>query len=496
MTAILVARRRHDQRPRPRVVDGDLRDRRASTARPFPPATPFPGLVEFDAAELVAPRARRRRRGRSPRPASRSRPSASPTSGRARSCGTAPPASRSGPALGWQDLRTVGECIAAKAEHDLALAPNQSATKLAWLLANIAGRRATATSASARSTRGWRGRCPAAPSTSPTTPTPPSPACWPSTGRRGTTRARRRSASPRRCCRRSSTRPASSATATALPGAPPIAALVGDQQASLVGQGCVDAGPGQDHVRHRRHARRVPGHRRARPSARRGEHGTYPIVAWSRRRRAHVGRRGDHAGGRHATSSGCATTSASSPPAPRATTSPRRVRRRRRRRVRAGAARPRHAARGTTARGARCSASPGARRGPTSCAPCWRASPTAAPTSSRRPRPTPGWRSSALRVDGGMSANPTFAQALADATGRPVEVSPVVEATTLGAGVPRRPRDRACGATSPTPTGPGHRRASSSPAAPLDRAGVGAGRRAGRRLDPRAVGARLRDGAS
>ena len=31
--------------------------------------------------------------------------------------------------------------------------------------------------------------------------------------------------------------------ATALPGAPPIAALVGDQQASLVGQGCVRAGP-------------------------------------------------------------------------------------------------------------------------------------------------------------------------------------------------------------------------------------------------------------
>jgi glycerol kinase len=39
----------------------------------------------------------------------------------------------------------------------------------------------------------------------------------------------------------------------------------------------------------------------------------------------------------------------------------------------------------------------------------------------------------ALRVDGGMSANPTFVQALADASQRPVEVSPVTEATTLGA---------------------------------------------------------------
>jgi glycerol kinase len=40
----------------------------------------------------------------------------------------------------------------------------------------------------------------------------------------------------------------------------------------------------------------------------------------------------------------------------------------------------------------------------------------------------------ALRIDGGMSANPVFVQALADATQRPVEVSPVLEATTLGAG--------------------------------------------------------------
>jgi glycerol kinase len=38
-----------------------------------------------------------------------------------------------------------------------------------------------------------------------------------------------------------------------------------------------------------------------------------------------------------------------------------------------------------------------------------------------------------LRVDGGMAANRTFVQLLADATGRPVEVSPEREATTLGA---------------------------------------------------------------
>jgi len=38
-----------------------------------------------------------------------------------------------------------------------------------------------------------------------------------------------------------------------------------------------------------------------------------------------------------------------------------------------------------------------------------------------------------LRVDGGMTSNDVFLAALADACGRPIEVSPVLEATTLGA---------------------------------------------------------------
>jgi glycerol kinase len=38
-----------------------------------------------------------------------------------------------------------------------------------------------------------------------------------------------------------------------------------------------------------------------------------------------------------------------------------------------------------------------------------------------------------LKCDGGMSANATFVQALADATGHRIEVAPVTEATTLGA---------------------------------------------------------------
>ncbi len=45
----------------------------------------------------------------------------------------------------------------------------------------------------------------------------------------------------------------------------------------------------------------------------------------------------------------------------------------------------------------------------------------------------PGTTIESLRIDGGMSANRTFLIALANATGRALEVSPITEATTLGA---------------------------------------------------------------
>ena len=46
-----------------------------------------------------------------------------------------------------------------------------------------------------------------------------------------------------------------------------------------------------------------------------------------------------------------------------------------------------------------------------------------------------GFPIESLRIDGGMSDNDVFVTALADAIGRPVEISPVLEATTLGAGL-------------------------------------------------------------
>jgi glycerol kinase len=45
-----------------------------------------------------------------------------------------------------------------------------------------------------------------------------------------------------------------------------------------------------------------------------------------------------------------------------------------------------------------------------------------------------GTHLASVRVDGGMSANQIFVQTLANAVQKPVEVSPQLEATTVGAG--------------------------------------------------------------
>jgi glycerol kinase len=46
-----------------------------------------------------------------------------------------------------------------------------------------------------------------------------------------------------------------------------------------------------------------------------------------------------------------------------------------------------------------------------------------------------GYSIDSLRIDGGMSDNFVFVEALADTIGRPVEISPVLEATALGVGL-------------------------------------------------------------
>jgi glycerol kinase len=333
-----------------------------------------------------------------------------------------------GPGLGWQDLRTVGDCLVLQAEG-LRLAPNQSATKArhlldladpgrerdlcvgtvdSWLLWNLTEGQVHATDTSnagltgllTGDAAGWDD----AVLDQLNIPRASLPTLVDSSG--------------------------PIATATALPGAPMVCGLTGDQQASLIGQGCVAPGPAKITFGTGGMLDLVVGPKR--PSfASRGPAGTFPIVAW---------RRGDElvwgveavmlsagtnvewlrddlgmipdAAASHEVAAACADTEG-------VVYVPALL----------GLGTPRwdFGARGSllgvtrgTGRGhvVRAVLEGVAQRGADLVDAAEADAATAIPT---------------LRVDGGMSANPTFVQAVADAAQRPVEVSPVVEATTLGA---------------------------------------------------------------
>ena len=152
-----------------------------------------------------------------------------------------------GPGLGWQDLRTITECIVAKAEHDWNLAPNQSITKLSWILANspdAVGR--DLCFGTIDSWIAWtltEGHAHVSDATNMSTTTTGmriadgSDWAYDRLERFGISGEQAGGLLPRLT---------NSAEivghATALPGAPPIAALIGDQQASLIGQACVRPG--------------------------------------------------------------------------------------------------------------------------------------------------------------------------------------------------------------------------------------------------------------
>jgi glycerol kinase len=145
-----------------------------------------------------------------------------------------------GPGIGWQDQRTVGQCVGLRA-RGIRLAPNQSATKLSYLLEHYAkdesadyrfatldtwiawnlsegllhvtdATNAAVTGLVTNDATGWdHERC----------------------GELGI---------DVRMLPRIVDSSGVLGEASALPGSPPIAALIGDQQASLVGQGCIAQG--------------------------------------------------------------------------------------------------------------------------------------------------------------------------------------------------------------------------------------------------------------
>jgi glycerol kinase len=333
-----------------------------------------------------------------------------------------------GPGIGWQDLRTVVECLMAR-ERGVRVAPNMSATKLQWLLDQVdPERRLDLCFGTVDTWMAWvlsEGAVHVTDATNAGTTglvhadgrhwdatvlealnIPPAalPTIVDSTGEVG--------------------------RATALPGAPPIGGLIGDQQASLVGQGCTRVGlakatfgtggmldvcvgadrPGFDQ---------------------RGRAGTFPIAAWRRSGRVTWGLEAImlSAGtavewlrddlGIIATAADSDALAASCADTGDVWFVPALL----------GLGTPvwDFGARGTLigltggtgrAEVVRAVLEGVAHRGADLL--------EAAETDS-------GLAISSLRVDGGMTANRTFLQALADAVARPVEVSPVLEATTLGA---------------------------------------------------------------
>ncbi|HEY2814234.1 MAG TPA: FGGY family carbohydrate kinase [Acidimicrobiales bacterium] len=246
-------------------------------ARPLLPSTPAPGLVEFDAAEMASAALEC---------AQAALAAGGPVDGvgitnqRASTIvwdrATGEPV---GPGLGWQDLRTVGTCLVVR-EQGLRVAPNASATKLAYLLDEAdpdrsrdlcfgtvdtwiawtlsEGRLHVTDLSNAAVTALMRGdgggwsestldllRIPAS----------VMPQVVDSSGVIG--------------------------EASALDGAPPIAGMAGDQQASLVGQGCLAPGMAKITFGTGGMLDLVLGS--ARPAFEtRGDGGTFPIVTWRR----------------------------------------------------------------------------------------------------------------------------------------------------------------------------------------------------------------------
>jgi glycerol kinase len=218
--------------------------------------------------------------------------------------------------------------------------------------------------------------------------------------------------------------------ATALEGAPLIAGIVGDQQGSLVGQGCVEPGPAKITFGTGGMLDICTGS--ATPAAgERSANGTFPIVAWSIGGEATWGVEAvmlsagtnvewlrddmgmiDSAEESHAVAGGCETTDGVVyVPALLGLGTP-------------------HWDFG--ARGTLLGLTRGTNRSHIVRAVLEGVAHRGADMVEAAEADT-GLTIDSLRIDGGMSGNPTFVQALADATGKPVEVSPVVEATTLGA---------------------------------------------------------------
>jgi len=152
-----------------------------------------------------------------------------------------------GPALSWQDLRTAGKCLELQGEG-LRLSPNEAATKLGWLLDTYDPDRARDLRFGTLDT--WmvwhltEGKAHVTdPSNAGVSGMLPTEGLLAGAAELAWDRSRLERFRVREQCMPALV-PSSGVVghATALPGRPPICGIAGDQQASLIGQGCVRPG--------------------------------------------------------------------------------------------------------------------------------------------------------------------------------------------------------------------------------------------------------------
>ena len=405
---------------------------------PLLPDTPAPGLVEFDAARmaeavLLVASAALAEGGPVSAVGIANQRASSIVWERA----TGRPLA---PGIGWQDLRTVGTCLVLQAEG-IRLAPNASATKVMAILDDVDPERARAEGGelcfgTVDSWVAWTlsggasGSGPLhvtdATNAAVTALVDPATIDWDES-------LLQRLRIPRPMLPTVVDSSGEVGVASVLPGAPPICGIAGDQQASLVGQGCTLAGLAKATFGTGGMLDQCTGAGPGPTRASRGGAGTFPIVAFRVRGEATWGTEAVmlSAGtcvewlrddlGILASSDESAAVAAQCETTGDVWFVPALL----------GLGTPvwDFGARGTLVGLTRGSGRPEivravlegvAHRGADLV--------EASETDSGHPV-------ASLRIDGGMSRNAVFVGALADAIGRPVEVSPVLEATTLGAGL-------------------------------------------------------------
>ena len=398
---------------------------------PLPPVVPMPGLVEFDpaamaAAALEVAQAAIVSAGGSVEAVgvTTQRSSAIVWDGR-----TGVPL---GPGLGWQDLRTVGTCLELQAEG-IRFSPSEAATKFKWLLDQAAEQDASVREhAKVGTVDSWIAWVLTEASLHITDPSNAAV-----TGLYSHDGAGWREVALERLGIFNASLPhvvdssGRLGTASALPGAPTLCALVGDQQGSLIGQGCTRPGLAKATFGTGGMLDVCLGDKRP-AFAIRGDGGCFPIIAWQRA--------GEITWGVEAIMLAAGTavdwlvedmellsSAAESEEVARACEDTDGV-----------VAVPALLGFGTPhwdfgARGALFGLTRGSGRPQIVRAVLEGIAHSGADLLEAAERDT-GMAIDSLRVDGGMSGNAVFVQALADACDRPIEVSRELEATTLGAG--------------------------------------------------------------